>query len=124
MGGWGWLPACFLQPVWLSSPPPPARPYAPELPLVAEPPTELVAGDGFGGGGFDRHAVSPAANGPVVAAASCARGAPAAHVAASSGHGGRRVVPPWGSGRWEAREDAEAPRQEGGTGGRRLAKLW
>lgn len=128
VGPWGWLPAF---------PTPPAgaggvaelrlrpRPHAPVLPFVSAP-TELIAGDGFRGGRVDLHAVPTAAAGPV--AASCARGhgAPAAaHVAVSRGHGGRRVVPPRGSGsgRWAAGEDAEAPRQGGGTGGRRVAEL-
>jgi hypothetical protein len=85
--------------------------------------SELVAGDGFRCGRFDRHAVPPAAPGPV-AVASCTRGALAAHVAASRGHCGPGVAPTWGSGRWATGEDAEAARQGARARGRRLAKLW
>ena len=90
---------------------------------VSPRPTDLVAGDGFRGGRFDRRAVPTAAWGPV--AASRTRGAPsvAAPMAASRGHGGRRVAASSGRGRRGAGENAEAARQGCGAGGRRLTQL-
>ncbi|RLM99199.1 uncharacterized protein C2845_PM06G08550 [Panicum miliaceum] len=126
LNGSGHIPGAHVRSVSVADFPPAVAELATvrfrALP-VSPRPTDLVAGDGFRSGRFNRHAVPPASPGPV--AASRARDAPSvsAPMAASRGHGGRRVAAPWGWGRRGAGEDAEAARQGCGAGGRRFTQL-